>query len=212
LLNGTEFSLQKSLEELNSFADLSGLNINYTKTQVVWIGSKRFSEEKLCLNWDLTWGKHSFNYLGIYFDVDLSKMIKINFEKKIIEIKSLLKQWSKRQLTPIGGCITVIQTLILPKLVHLFTTLPNPGDKILKQFNDMLFQFVWQGPIEKIKKEVLFKDNTNGGLKMINLTAFINSLKSTWIRRTIHSEKIKHNMESNHVDLELLTTAGDKYY
>ena len=211
MLNGTEFSLQKSLEELNSFADLSGLNINYTKTQVVWIGSKRFSEEKLCLNWDLTWGKHSFNYLGIYFDVDLSKMIKINFEKKIIEIKSLLKQWSKRQLTPIGR-ITVIQTLILPKLVHLFTTLPNPGDKILKQFNDMLFQFVWQGPIEKIKKEVLFKDYTNGGLKMINLTAFINSLKSTWIRRTIHSEKIKHNMESNHVDLELLTTAGDKYY
>jgi len=55
LLDGTELSLQKSLEELNSFADLSGLNINYTKTQVVWIGSKRFSEEKLCLNWDLTW-------------------------------------------------------------------------------------------------------------------------------------------------------------
>jgi hypothetical protein len=93
-LNGTEFSLQKSLEELNSFADLSGLNINYTKTQVVWIGSKRFSDEKLCLNLDLTWGKHSFKYLGIDFDihVDLSRMIKINFEKKIIEIKSLLRQ------------------------------------------------------------------------------------------------------------------------
>jgi len=41
-------------------------------------------------------GKHSFNYLEIDFDVDLSKMIKINFEKKIIEIKSLLKQWNKR--------------------------------------------------------------------------------------------------------------------
>jgi hypothetical protein len=47
LLTGTEFSLQKSLEELNSFADLSGLDINYTKTQVVWIGSKRFSKDKL---------------------------------------------------------------------------------------------------------------------------------------------------------------------
>ena len=148
MLDGTELSLQKSLEELNSFTDLSDLNINNAKRQVLWIGSKRFSEEKLCLSWDLTWAKHS-NYLGIDFDIDLSKMIKINFEKKIIEIKSLLKQWSKRQLTPIG-CITVIKTLILPKLVHLFTTLPNPGDKILKQFNDMLFQFVWQGPIGKI--------------------------------------------------------------
>jgi hypothetical protein len=61
----------------------------------------------------------------------------------------------------------------------------------------MLFQFVWQGPIGKIKKEVLVKDYTNGGLNMINLTAFINSLKSTWICRAIHSETIKHNMESN---------------
>ena len=141
MLDSTELSLHKSIEELNSCVDLSGLNISYAKTQVVWIVSKRYSDEKLCLNWDLTWGKHSFNYLGIDFDVDLSKMIKINFEKKIIEIKSLLKQWSKRQLTPIGR-ITVIKTLILPNLVHLFTTLPNPGDKILKQFNDMHFQFV----------------------------------------------------------------------
>ena len=75
-------------------------------------------------------------------------MIKINFEKKIIEIKSLLKQWSKRQLTPIGR-ITVIQTLILPKLVHLFTTLPNPGDKILKQFNDMFFSICMARPYRK---------------------------------------------------------------
>ena len=71
----------------------------------------------------------------------------------------------------------------------MFTTLPNPGDKILKQINDMLFQFVWQGPIGKIKKEVLVKDYTNGGLNMINLTAFINSLKSTWIHRAIHEVK-----------------------
>jgi hypothetical protein len=83
------------------------------KYRVVWISSKRFGGGNLCLYWDLTWGKHSFNYLGIDFDVDLSKMIKINFEKKIIEIKSLLKQWSKRQLTPIGR-ITVIKTCLLP--------------------------------------------------------------------------------------------------
>ena len=59
---------------------------------------------------------------------------------------------------------------------------------------------------------MLVKDYTNGGLKIINLTAFINSLKSTWIRRAIHSDEIKHNMESNHVDSELLTTVCDKYF
>ena len=37
---------------------------------------------------------------------------------------------------------------------------------------------------------MLVKDYTNGGIKMINLTAFINSLKLTWIRRAIHSARI----------------------
>jgi len=59
---------------------------------------------------------------------------------------------------------------------------------------------------------VLVEDYTNGCLKIINLTAFINSLKSTWICRAIHCDKIKHNIESNHVNFELLTTAGDKYF
>jgi hypothetical protein len=95
-------------------------------------------------------------------------------------------------------CITVIRPIgVSCLLLHCLS----------KDFISMIF-------FSKLNliKEVLFKDYTNGGLKMINLTAFINLLKSTWIRRTIHSEKIKHNMESNHVDLELLTTAGDKYY
>jgi hypothetical protein len=56
--------------------------------------------------------------------------------------------------TAYSNSITVIQTLILPKLVHLFTTLPNPGDKILKQINDMLFQFVWQGPIGHVRSQL----------------------------------------------------------
>jgi hypothetical protein len=43
----------------------------------------------------------------------------------------------------------------------------------MKQFNDMLFQFIWQSHIGKFRKEVLVKDYTNGGIKMINLTAFI---------------------------------------
>ena len=30
--------------------------------------------------------------------------------------------------------------------------------------------------------------------------------------RAIHCDKIKHNIESNHVNFELLTTAGDKYF
>jgi hypothetical protein len=59
-------------------------------------------------------------------------MIKINFEKKnhlnkILNLNNGVKD------------ITVIKTLILPKLVHLFTTLPNPGDAFLNNLMTCFF-------------------------------------------------------------------------
>jgi hypothetical protein len=53
--------------------------------------------------------------LGINFDVDISKITKINYEKYFKKMKGLFKQWNKRNLTPIGK-ITVVKSLILPVL------------------------------------------------------------------------------------------------
>lgn len=39
-LDGPKTSLEETLTELDLFADISGLKINYDKTQVVWIGAK----------------------------------------------------------------------------------------------------------------------------------------------------------------------------
>jgi hypothetical protein len=40
-----EKSLSEALAELDWFAKISGLNINFSKTQVIWFGSKKYSEE-----------------------------------------------------------------------------------------------------------------------------------------------------------------------
>jgi hypothetical protein len=55
--------------------------------------------------------------LGINFDVDISKITKINYEKYSKKMKGLFKKWNKRNLTPIGK-ITVVKSLILPVLLH----------------------------------------------------------------------------------------------
>ena len=39
LLNGSERLLKVSLEILESYSKISGLHINYSKTEVIWIGS-----------------------------------------------------------------------------------------------------------------------------------------------------------------------------
>ena len=41
ILDGTERSLNQTLIELERFSRISGLNVNFDKTQLVWIGSKK---------------------------------------------------------------------------------------------------------------------------------------------------------------------------
>jgi len=47
-LDNSERSLRETLNELNKFTEISGLKVNYDKTQVIWIGSEINSERKLC--------------------------------------------------------------------------------------------------------------------------------------------------------------------
>jgi hypothetical protein len=55
----------QTLLELEWFKKISGLKINFSKTQVIWIGSKKYSSDRLCENWNLSWGKTTFTVLGI---------------------------------------------------------------------------------------------------------------------------------------------------
>ena len=82
---------------------MSGLSVNYTKSQAIWIGSKRFCSEKLVNNTELVWGSKNFQVLGIEFDIDLDQMVKANYNKKIMSIENLLNQWRRRNLTPLPG-------------------------------------------------------------------------------------------------------------
>ena len=106
-LDGTSQSLNNTLEELDRFAKISGLKINYDKTQLIWIGSKKYSADAIKTKWKLLWGGCRFRLLEINFNVDLEKMVKENYNLKIQQLDKVVKQWAKRALTPLGK-ITVI--------------------------------------------------------------------------------------------------------
>ena len=210
ILDGSEKSLNEALLELDWYAKLSGLNINFTKTQVVWIGSKKYSNDTLGQHRNLSWGKTSFKLLGINFDVDLDKIVNINYNERILQIKKLIKIWSKRNLTVIGK-ITVVKTLILPVLNHLIITLPNPTQDILKKVNKLIFTFIWSSPVHRVKKELLQKDFCEGGLKMINLNLFILALKTTWVRKLFRTEGKWDNILFSTINQEKLFNFGNGY-
>lgn len=48
ILDWSEKSLNATMEELEKFFIMSGFNMNNRNSQIVWIGCKKYSEEKIC--------------------------------------------------------------------------------------------------------------------------------------------------------------------
>ena len=57
VLNGSEESLKESLNLLDTFGKVSGLRLNRTKTEALWIDSKARSDLKLCRERHFKWPK-----------------------------------------------------------------------------------------------------------------------------------------------------------
>ena len=59
----------------------------------------------------------------------------------------------------------------------LFISLPNPPNNFFKEIENLLFDFVWHGKKDKIKRTKLMQSYEQDGLKMINIRAFVDCMK-----------------------------------
>ena len=210
IMDGSQGSLQAALNTLEIFGSISGLNINKNKTKIVWIGKKRNSDDTLPTNPPLQWGNTEFDLLGLTFNTDMSKILELNYNKYMPVIVSTIKQWNKRYLTPIGK-ITIIKTFLISKLIHLFTSLPTPSDKFIKEIENLLYQFLWDKKPDKIKRIQITQNYNKAGLQMINLKQFIKSLKISWFRRLITDSDNPwiHLFTSTIAPIETITQMGN---
>ena len=133
-LEGSQKSLQTALNTLEIFGNISGLRMNTEKTRVIWNGRNFFTKDKINTTPMLNWGDTQFELLGLTFTADLVNIIEINYNKYIPQIKNMISHWNRRYLTPLGK-IVVIKTFLLSKLIHVFVTLQNPTDDIIKKRN-----------------------------------------------------------------------------
>ena len=74
-MDGSPASLDASLRLLQFYAEISGLKVNLEKTNMIWICSKKHSQDNICFKWGLKWGYSTFKLLGNTFSVDLDQMI-----------------------------------------------------------------------------------------------------------------------------------------
>ena len=209
-LDGTEQSLREALSVLDRFYAISGLKINIEKTKAIWIGSLKNSEVRICRNYNLDWTEGYFKILGVTFTTEVFDIWDVNIPPIISKVQSLLQQWSKRRLT-LFGRITVIKSLALSKFIHLFLALPNPPGELIKRLDILFFKFLWNSGPDRVKRSIIIKDLSAGGLRMVNINVFIKSLKITWLRRVIQNSKNVSWYTLSGIDFQKLFKFGMGY-
>ena len=125
-LDGKEESFRESVNVLVRFASMSGLKINFDKTNAVWIGSEKDSRIRFLPHLEFKWNPATFKVLGVHFSTNTEIVPSINYEGKLLEIQKLLNAWSKRHLTPLGK-IAVIKLLVVSKITYLTMNIPDPS-------------------------------------------------------------------------------------
>ena len=61
ILDGTKKSLERSFAILEKFGEVSGLRVNCEKTEALWIGSKKGSNQIICSDKNLKWADGKVN-------------------------------------------------------------------------------------------------------------------------------------------------------
>ena len=167
---------------MDQFSNFSGLKPNYEKTCCIKLGTLKEINLDFTTTYNKIWSQDPFSFLGITFTVDISNIIEINYRDKINAIRKMVNMWSKRNISTIDR-ITVVKSLMVPKLTHLYMSLPNPNVDLMKEIDTIFFNYIWNSKVDRIARKLIARNYNEGGLKMINTLMFIKSLKITWIRR-----------------------------
>ena len=129
---------------------------------------------------DLSWPTSVIKYLGV--NIPLNEFDELSlFEKKfantIHNLELTLNLWLVRGLI-LFGKITVLKTLVFPKLFHKGSNLPiHLPEKFVKQLNRVLVTFIWVRNGKKIGRSQLCCSIEKGGAKMIDIKQYLTALK-----------------------------------
>ena len=106
----------------------------------MWISSCR---QNTATPLGLKWSK-SVKALGIVFTYNDTDQLQKNFYDKLKDIRTQMRLWNCRGLS-LFGKVTVIKSLLLPKMLYVFSVLTTP-EEFIKQLNTIIYSFfLWKG-------------------------------------------------------------------
>ena len=175
-------SIPVALNILSLFSTYAGPKLNLRKTKGIWLGPLKDLGIRV-MN-DITFTGNPIKCLGIYIGHNKEKCYYYNWVKKIEKIKNIANMWKRRNLT-IFGRVHVIKTYIMSQIVYPASIL-TISDDIVKQIKEIVYEYLWKGKRDRVKRTAISNDIERGGLNMIDIDNFLRSLKAAWIPKIVN--------------------------
>ena len=192
-------SAHKLFDLLQQFENCSGLRINQSKSEILWLGSLRQRKDSI-LNLKLS--DEPVYVLGVYLSYDVELANKKNFFEKLPKLKKTLNIWSSRDIS-IYGRVNIVKTLAISKLTFICSVLDTPKG-FTDEVNNIIFDYIWKYKNPKLKKTTIIKNKKEGGLNMLDFTLFDKALKIVWVKRLCANDKRPWKF----IPLSLLSNVG----
>jgi hypothetical protein len=164
---------------VEEFSLVSGLNLNRNKTEGLWIGKSKHQEHSN--SGGIKWPAIPIKSLGVYFGHDKNECVQLNWFDRIEKTNSVLNRWKRRKLT-IFGRITIVKSLLLPKFTYV-ASVSSPPDKVIEAIEKMIFEFIWDGKRDKIKRTTMIGQYEQGGFNVCDIKSHFDTLRIKWIKR-----------------------------
>lgn len=126
LISPKPHCLKNLIDVLDVFSQQSGLKLNYEKCKILRIGSLKGTSFKTECKAPIEWTNGPVNILGIVIPENLENLGSVNYENKLRKMDKILQLWKGKSLTPYGK-ITIVNSVIIPQYIYLFTSLPTPS-------------------------------------------------------------------------------------
>ncbi|WVZ62463.1 hypothetical protein U9M48_012212 [Paspalum notatum var. saurae] len=180
------------------FKQLSGLKINFYKSEIFCFGKAKDCEIQYSQFFGCKIGTYPFRYLGISMHFRKLnnkdwKHIEDRFEKKLCG-------W-KGKLLSVGGRLVLINSVLssLPLFMLSFFEVPR---KVLKKLEYLRLRFYWQNDEHKkkyrlLKWVTLCQPKDMGGLGIQNLDIQNKCLLSKWLFKLLNEDGLWQNLLRN---------------
>ena len=154
-------SIEHLLSLLRYSHQFTSLKINYEKSEICGIGSKKGVSRAFSDFSSVDIENDTVKILGFHHSYNKQLADERNFSNMVTDIHNVLNLWTMRGISLIGK-ILIFKTLGISRLQYI-TSMAQVPDKIIQQLKSIQKKFLWESNKPRIKHSTLIGDYKDGG-------------------------------------------------